>query len=244
MRQFDVIVRSSSNESLAVYLRKQIIEADVTVRAIPLRSYISARNKMILKESGMRAIIAKLIELNPTVMVLKPNDAVVALRTIYEKCFNIARLESDVDNIHSIKNIVDIKNVAVLSEGVLSAIRTLFTQTDNIMYLGSSVVSNSIRTLYAGVPYQSELVTEMKGNGFADKFISTYHKNILNHSVTPLSVKPVGCENDTMQIISSVNKVLFTKYRTLGEMDTDGTTELALQEFDDTTLEDLDYIVF
>lgn len=244
MRQFDVIVRSSSNESLAVYLRKQIIEADVTVRAIPLRSYISARNKMILKESGMRAILAKLIELNPTVMVLKPSDAVGALRTIYEKCFNIAQLGSDIDNIHSIKNVVDIQNVAVLSESVPSAIRTLFAQTDSVLYLVNNTISESIRTLYAGVSYESELMTEMKGNGFANKFVSVYHENVLNHSVTPLSIKPVGCEDNILRLDSSVNKVLFTKYRTLGEMDTDGTTEFTLQEFDDITLEDLDYIVF
>lgn len=244
MRQFDVIVRSSSNESLAVYLRKQIIEADVTVRAIPLRSYISARNKMILKESGMRAILAKLIELNPTVMVLKPSDTVGVLRTIYEKCFNIAQLGSDINNIHSIKNVVDIQNVAVLSESVPSAIRTLFTQTDSVLYLVNNTISESIRTLYAGVSYKSELMTEMKGNGFANKFVSVYHENVLNHSVTPLSIKPVGCEDNILRLDSSVNKVLFTKYRTLGEMDTDGTTEFTLQEFDDITLEDLDYIVF
>lgn len=244
MRQFDVIVRSSSNESLAVYLRKQIIEADVTVRAIPLRSYISARNKLILKESGMRAILAKLIELNPTIMVMKPNDAVGALRTIYEKCFNIAQLESDMSNIHSEKNVVDIENVAVLSESVPSVLRTSYTKADNSIYLVDNPISNSLRTTYAGVIDRSVLKTEMLGNGFADKYISTYHKSILDHKVTPLSVKPVGCEENVIKMDSAVNKVLFTKYRTLGEMDSDDTTDLTLQEFDDTTLEDLDYIVF
>ncbi len=41
----------------------------------------------------------------------------------------------------------------------------------------------------------------------------------------------------------SISRVWFTRYRKLSEMDSDGTQNLQLSDFDNMTLEDLDYIV-
>lgn len=243
MRHFDIILRNSSSESLAIKLHKHIIEAGVTIRTIPMRYYISASQKMILKEHGIRAALAKLISLDPSLIEMRANCNAKTLRTMFTSGCNSLLLTSDTTNIHSEKMTGTTQNSLYLSELSLRAFITLSAQCENNLHLIESAIENSVLKRFSKINAQSTMKTSMHGFGQSEKFESVNNALCLDQNVQPTSVKPVGGEINVMQLGSHISQAYLTKYRTLGEMDSDGTTNYTLQEFDNITLEDLDYIV-
>ena len=65
----------------------------------------------------------------------------------------------------------------------------------------------------------------------------------LTHFVGSTLEYLLGAEHEKLTLSGAVNALL-TRYRILGEMDADKTgTDLTLEEFDDMTLEDIDFVV-
>lgn len=81
---------------------------------------------------------------------------------------------------------------------------------------------------------------------FATIFVSakTGNKTELQFIAQSSLQKSCICNTDDALLINHSLPIAFTKYRKLAEMDLDGNTQLTLLEFDDMTLEDIDYIEF
>lgn len=100
-----------------------------------------------------------------------------------------------------------------------------------------------LRTSYGAFNHKIPLDTQMLGNNHAIKLSGFAHDVYMKHSVSPASEKFADPSGNIFNISSTVARVYLTKYRTLGEMDSDGENTLTLSYFDNMSLEDIDYIV-
>ncbi len=249
MKQFNVklkepiiksIVLKDKLSYLKVTLKKTIVQANITIKSIPLRLYAIVKNKLALKHE----VLLSMHKLTGGyhIIGLKQNTA-KALRTIFDKAANAIGLYTDnPTDILLTKTIKDIFHKIHLTSSEAGVVwNKIAGKGNNIVTLVQHAAIGEL-WVAAGKGENKLLLKQsesLKSNAVKNETVE--HDMAIVHSAIVKSDKSTGLFPNIMGLTSYMGLTI-TRLRLLGEMDSNGVTNLTLANFDNMTLEDIDYI--
>ncbi|MCM1224802.1 MAG: hypothetical protein NC548_61170 [Lachnospiraceae bacterium] len=253
-----------------IYLRNRITELDVAIRELAVRNDISIRAKIYLLVDEVMSSVTKFIGIyndgelatsDGVIICTQDGKEIIAsnkylpnfildsscgktAKTVYEHIRNVSTLAGEVNAAIASKVAGEIKNDMRLESGTVTLLQEWLYSCSA---LRNTLISSDIETAgtaYFGADARSKLLTEMTYPPVAVKAAYSLEDTLeLTHFVGSTLEYLLGAEYEKLTLSSTVNALL-TRYRILGEMDADKTgADLTLEEFDDMTLEDIDFVV-
>lgn len=254
-----------------IYLRNRIIELDVAIRELSLRNDVSIREKIYLLVDEVVTGVEKFVSVygdgeleTSDGVIICTNDGknIIAsnkylpnfildsscgelTKTVYEHIANSSKLSGDIRRVTSTKIAGEIENDMRLESGTITLLQEWFYACSALRNTIITSDVGTISTAYSGAKAASRLLTESKSPEIAEKAVYSIENALeLTHSVGCKLEYLLGAERETLMLSHTVNALL-ARYRLLGDMDidTESETNLALGEFDNMTLEDIDFVV-
>lgn len=149
--------------------------------------------------------------------------------------------------IESIKAIIkDVEKYTIVMNGI-EHVNAVIRNLPNRFYISPEYRAILFSSMFAVLYKTANVENEMRFNGIVNDILTRKYASAelsemnLTSRTTSTLKKYLNAGRNTVSLDSLAVQPTLTRYRKLGEMDTDGVAELTLQEFDDMMLGDIDW---
>jgi hypothetical protein len=223
---------------IVMHNRKQNI--DVIIRHLTVSHDIKAIGTLILDSPPVLADSVTFISIQNSALEIGTTIGNWVVKTVYEHGSSEFEIYTDALETAIAKSARVAPNVLELGSNPVYPTKELPFSADHTFVLESSSVPTHKEAYFSGDDslwlYEDDLKLS------AIKALDISHFLGIDFSVRELFEKfaPAG---ETVLEMSGSATIWLTMYRLLAEMDTDGTSELSLMDFDNMTLEEIDYVM-
>jgi len=182
-------------EHFKIYLRDRITDFNVYITSLPIRYYVSAKNRLYLINHKANARLSKTCELDENKVFLNTGISLFSslltrdsepiltrdgveievnyrrqdgvLRTIFDKCRFLLQLESINSKIHSNKIVYDIGNDLTIKNSIASTLFVLMASAQHRMSMKTGIGTISDLLTRNGIP-----IFTHDGTGFVNQLLS------------------------------------------------------------------------